>query len=358
MVLPDSHEASLVADAIRTVEKAGQRLMLSARQEHADAHEEFVRAQRQVQLVMRDLAGAEGPTRWIITDLVTMGCPLTYADAFMASSPEDLHDRFEERSLAQIPPVPQQVRRAAGHPYRFWVPAGTSGRGTTRWHHAAPFVCVEWTNLWFEHDIVGGPIGPHFGAGVTDTSLGGFRWLAAFAFAYPHSSYWVASHNSRVRKGSLKSLSTLRDKVRRPPTLLLTARTTPNDEQLVHLATLLRSGDPGRPMVDVRLYVGATDLQRTGSYLPVGRATLPTPETAHQLRRLLGKDSRVAFLTSPDLLTFAGDETGTHPGSVRLDPTAPTLQSEDDEGDGLTDEPELDPGGEAEPEVDAEGEEE
>ena len=149
----------------------------------------------------------------------------------MATSPEDLVDRFEERSLAAIPPVPQQVRGAERHPYRLWVPAEPSGAsGGTRWHHAAPFACVEWTNLWFEHDIVGGPIGPHFGPGVSDVSLGGLKWMAGFAFAYPHSSYWTTSRRALVREGSMTSLRLLREKVRRRPTLLLTTRAPLTEE--------------------------------------------------------------------------------------------------------------------------------
>jgi hypothetical protein len=334
MVLPDTDDTSLMALALREAEQAGQRLAAAPPAGRAAAHAAYVAAQRQVQLVMRDLTGEDGPTRWIITDLVTLGCPLTYADAFMAVSPDDLADRFEERSLASIPPRSQQVHSAAAHPYRLWVPDGVAGRGTTRWHHAAPFVCVEWTNLWFEHDIVGGPIGPHFGDGVTDTSLGGTKWLAAFAFAYPHSSYWVASRKSLVRNGSLASLRFLRDKVRRPPTLLLTARTTPTDERQRAIVQLLAAGDPGRPVVDVRLYVGATDAQRTGSYLAVGRAPLPTAETAQRMRALLGPQGRVALLTSPDLLTDSADGEGVETVR-RIDPSAPTLRSEEVEEDSL-----------------------
>jgi hypothetical protein len=281
---------------------------------------------------MRDLADQDGPGRWIITDLVTLGCPLTYADALMATGPEDLADRFEERSLAAAPPVPQQVRRAAGHPYRFWVPAHGIGTGTTRWHHAAPFACVEWTNLWFEHDIVGGPVGAHFGPGVTDRSLGGSRWLAMFAFAYPHSSYWVASHNSRVRQGSLASLRFLRETVWRPPTLLLTARTPLTDQQVAEVTGLLGGGDPQRPPVDVRLYVGISDADRTGRFLPVGRVPLPTAFIAQRVREVLGRGSRLALLTSPDLLADTGPDVL---AAVRSDPMDTGSPREEAEGDSL-----------------------
>jgi hypothetical protein len=191
------------------------------------------------------------------------------------------------------------------------VPGAGTGddAGSTRWHHAAPFSCVSWTNLWFEHDIVGGPVGPHFGPGVDDRSLGGSKWLAAFAFAYPHSSYWVASRDSLVRTGSLTSLRFLRETVWRPPTLLLTARATLTDQQVADVVGLLGGGDPQRPDVDVRLYVGYADTVRSGAYLPLGRVPLPTAFIGQRLRDVLGPGSRLALLTSPDVLADDRDPT-------------------------------------------------
>ncbi len=175
--------------------------------------DEWFAAQRSAGLVVADAQNTNGSKRWIVSDLITLGSPLTYADAFMASSEADLADRFTERSLAADPPLPQVVRRAAGHPFRLWIPG--PGGGSTRWHHAAPFATVRWTNAWFEHDIVGGPVGPHFGPGIRDVSLGGTKWMAGMAFAYPHSSYWVASRHSLVRAGSEVSRAILRHAIQR-----------------------------------------------------------------------------------------------------------------------------------------------
>jgi hypothetical protein len=363
MALPDQDDPSLVAQAVREVEEAGEQLKAAPADQREAARRTYLYAQRRAQRVMRDLDGENGSTRWIITDLVTLGSPLTYADALMATSPDDLADRFEERSLAAVPPVAQQVHRAAGHPYRLRVPeqpgAGSgaaatpdsgrapdpaadadpdAGTGSTRWHQAAPFACVSWANLWFEHDIVGGPVGPHFGPGVDDRSLGGSKWLAAFAFAYPHSSYWVASSNSLVRNGSLASLRFLRETVWRPPTLLLTARAPLTDQQLADVVGLLGGGDPQRPEVDVRLYVGYADTVRSGAYLPLGRVRLPTAFIGQRLRDVLGEGSRLALLTSPDVL--ADDRppvphTNAADGAVGTDEVVASVRRERVEGDSL-----------------------
>lgn len=123
------------------------------------------------------------------------------------------------------------------------------------------------------------------------------------AFAYPHSSYWVAGKSSRVREGSELSRGLLRDAIQRRPTLLLTARAPLDDAALVRLTDLLtsRAADPPEP-VDVRLYVGATDADRRGSYLPLETIPLPAHDLVREIKAALGTGSRVALLASPDVL--------------------------------------------------------
>lgn len=362
--LPDA-DGSAAAEAVHAVEVAGEAL----RRAVADggdveaAQRAYWAAQRGAQLVMRDLPRTAETRRWIITDLVTLGSPLTYADAFLATGPEDLAERFEERSLAANPPAVQRVRRAAGHPYRLWVPGYRGKRPSTRWHHAAPFACVTWTNLWFEHDLVGGAVGPHFGPGVRDVSLGGTTWLAGMAFAYPHSSYWMTSTRSLVRAGSDLSRRILREIIRRRPTLLLTARDELDDAALRGLTDLLLRGreegaggagtapavpeEPAPHDVAVRLYVGATDPERRGAYLPVGTAPLPPVEERRALRELLGPRSRVALLVSVDILApDAGPPARPTAAGRALDELA---EADEGAGDGATTEAEPPDDEESEP---------
>jgi hypothetical protein len=83
----------------------------------------------------------------------------------------------------------------------------------------------------------------------------------------------------------------------------------------------------------VRLYVGATDPERQGAFLPVGFAPLPTIDTAHLIKDLLGPASRIALLSSPDLLAQPAAEQA--PGDFRPDPTSPSLHGEQPEADSL-----------------------
>jgi hypothetical protein len=52
-------------------------------------------------------------------------------------------------------------------------------------HHAAPFACTRWTNLYFPNDPVGGSLRELFG-----------RWIAELPVrsrhVFPHTRYWNA----------------------------------------------------------------------------------------------------------------------------------------------------------------------
>ncbi|MDQ3735297.1 MAG: hypothetical protein M3400_15105 [Actinomycetota bacterium] len=135
---------------------------------------------------------------WLVTDLVTLGSPLTHADALVADSSSALQQLQSDRVLPTCPPV-----TSAEHPghRRFsfesaYLHRETGKRRTmTAPHHAAPFALTRWTNLYFKAkvitgDPVGGPISPLFGAWVTDVPLAPpSRGLVRFA----HTKYFSAA---------------------------------------------------------------------------------------------------------------------------------------------------------------------
>jgi hypothetical protein len=132
---------------------------------------------------------------WRITDLVTVGSPLTYADYLLAGSRAELDVLKVDRILPACPPQPE-VEPSTGHRrVTYDCPFATPFRaapGTFRtYHHAAPFAVTRWTNLYFKSgagglsgDIVGGPVAPMFGPWIRDVELvPPRRWVA-------HTLYW------------------------------------------------------------------------------------------------------------------------------------------------------------------------
>jgi hypothetical protein len=131
---------------------------------------------------------------WRVTDLVTLGSPLAHAAVLLADDVRDLTQRFRDRELPTNPP---QLDADATLAFPVEPPL-TNSRGQEvrprAPHHAAPFCCTRWTNLFFPAafgllgDIVGGALAPVFGAGVRDIPIrrGGI-WRRTLL---SHTRYW------------------------------------------------------------------------------------------------------------------------------------------------------------------------
>ncbi len=178
---------------------------------------EYYRAQRSLRLA---LAGRPPPatavppnpalpdSRWLISDFVTLGSPLTHAEFLIASSRDDLARRKFERELPQSPPMredldpkvvalakatkklpvgdPSEVSRLISFPL-------PSTPHIWELHHAAPFAVVRWTNIYdpasfvYRGDIIGGPLAEVFGPAVVDVNL---RTLRGPSRSFTHTNYW------------------------------------------------------------------------------------------------------------------------------------------------------------------------
>ncbi len=167
---------------------------------------------------------------WLVTDLVTVGSPLTYADVLMARSKEAFGKAIANRTLPTCPPVPEIESEHRRLSYECPYPDPLSGktRTFTVFHHAAPFAVTRWTNLYFtvsrlgtKGDLVGGPLQPLFGSWVTDVPLD--SPTAGIA----HTWYWRRAKDPNRHLDQLRSAldlelrSTLRSLSNEMPTFVL-----------------------------------------------------------------------------------------------------------------------------------------
>jgi hypothetical protein len=129
-------------------------------------------------------------TGWRVTDFVTLGSPLTYADVLLCKGGEDLQVRIGDRELPVCPP-----RRDKGPNARGMRAGYYEGEKGLHIQHAAVFAFTRWTNLFFPvrrvifGDIVGGPIAPLLGRGVKDVRVH-CRHLRERGLL-SHTSYWT-----------------------------------------------------------------------------------------------------------------------------------------------------------------------
>jgi len=130
---------------------------------------------------------------WKITDLVTVGSPLAHAEVLLAAGRRDLQQRIRDR---EFPTDPPQLDWDGTLTFPVTAPI-ENGRG--QWvtplapHHAAPFCCTRWTNLYFPAylglfgDVIGGSL-TRFGPGVTDVPLQEGPWWRFTLWS--HVRYW------------------------------------------------------------------------------------------------------------------------------------------------------------------------
>jgi hypothetical protein len=161
---------------------------------------------RLLRLRKKPASADEPDTRWLITDLVTLGSPLTHAEFLLAKSKDDLDARTAGREFSTSPPVPERLdpnvlvraRKAAlplddKDPSLFCFP---SGDGYWQLHHAAQYAVVRWTNihdpaqLIFCGDIISGAVAPVFGPGIDDINLATLRGQS---WRFTHTRYWAGA---------------------------------------------------------------------------------------------------------------------------------------------------------------------
>ena len=123
----------------------------------------------------------ENGGNWLVSDLVTLGSQLTYADLLLAADEEDLRLKQVQRELPTSPP--QLDKGAVSYVFN----------GKRNLHYAAVFAATRWSNVYFPPriaiigDIISGPLQPSFGFGIKDikTKTSIVLGLAS------HTRYWT-----------------------------------------------------------------------------------------------------------------------------------------------------------------------
>ena len=142
--------------------------------------------------VWREQRGLGNP--WLITDLVTLGCPLAHAALLLAETDAELRDRQEERELPTCPPILDDDSAS----YDFTYETRTGAKRTQRvLHHGAVFGETRWTNIYFAAwmgffgDLVGGPLRGVFGFGIKDVAVSSAEWKGLLQHTpISHTHYW------------------------------------------------------------------------------------------------------------------------------------------------------------------------
>jgi WD40 repeat protein len=197
--------AAATADAL---DEAGDQLGGIAR-----LHDQHLAAQERLAAV---LASGPADQRFIVTDLVTLGSPLTHGEYLIGA--DHRVQTAREDVVAGSRPIDALEQRLAVE-----SPAGAQGSASraAAGDDGSTFPGVRWTNLYFrgpnllKGDIVGGPVWPVFGAEVIDVPLDQRPNKSAFA----HNEYWKCSLEDAalIEQGAPEHIRALRAALRLVP---------------------------------------------------------------------------------------------------------------------------------------------
>lgn len=138
---------------------------------------------------------------WRVTDFITLGSPLAHGMMLLARSNAEFAARKRQRELPTCPPVTDSKRYA----YPLEKSIETAGKrkfNPLLLHHAACFAVTRWTNIYFPAygglcgDLVGGPLAPVFGPGISDVPVKSARWSRFTPAA--HTTYWDKQSDAPV----------------------------------------------------------------------------------------------------------------------------------------------------------------
>ena len=146
-----------------------------------------------------------GRARWLVTDLITVGSPLTYAALLLADGLVGLVEKTTLREILTCPPD----RSKDVNKGRFTVLLAEEATRFINYPilgHQAPFAITRWTNMFFSNDPIGGSLRGVFLRGIKEHELKPVRWPPMSA----HVSYWK-TRNHRAVTASADSIKWIRE---------------------------------------------------------------------------------------------------------------------------------------------------
>lgn len=147
---------------------------------------------------------------WLVSDFVTVGSPLCYAD-FLFGGRDRLEQGQAMGGVPTAPPEPLLDRsfRAAVREPSYGISRPQDGQRV--FHHAAQFAVTRWTNIYYPGDPFGGPLREQYGIGIVDQELTGGSGEDRYWWRFNPSShvrYWRTDSGPPLEQ-AWKTLATI-----------------------------------------------------------------------------------------------------------------------------------------------------
>ncbi|MEM1376292.1 MAG: hypothetical protein AAGG69_02780 [Pseudomonadota bacterium] len=155
---------------------------------------------------------------WLITDLVTLGSPLTHAEFLLANDEPELDEWKWEGLVPTCPPTPDPTEQSI-----MYQPQGSK---TSFARHTSLFSAVRWTNICDTHslilrgDIISGLLDKTMGEGIADYDVA-IHLKGLRNRIFTHTSYWDATASSTLKNNDRATPAHAHSNVKDPHIKLL-----------------------------------------------------------------------------------------------------------------------------------------
>ncbi|MFT3738276.1 MAG: DUF1097 domain-containing protein [Breznakibacter sp.] len=162
--------------------------------------DELCEAQRKCHLYYKAIGN-----KWLVSDLLTIGSPLAHAGHLFVYK-KDLFEKLKEQR--EYPTCPPRFQRPdvtnIVRSDKFFIPGIDHPLILKRFNHSSPFAVVNWTNIYYKGDYIGGPLKEVFGQGIRDIETERRKGIPAIPQG--HTSYWDLADKHHVLKEIWKVL--------------------------------------------------------------------------------------------------------------------------------------------------------
>jgi len=149
--------------------------------------------------------------KWLVTDLVTIGSPLTHAGHLFVYEKGLFEKLKEQREYPTCPPHFQKLEKT--NIVKSEIPI--EGTGDTfkvkHYNHSSPFAVTKWTNIYYTPDYIGGPLQGVFGKGIKDIPIKKRNLIPIYPGG--HTEYWTMKNKAHILNEIWKILETPEVKV-------------------------------------------------------------------------------------------------------------------------------------------------
>lgn len=155
---------------------------------------------------------------WLISDFISIGSPLCHGDYILTKNYEEFDKKTNYREYPLCPPkievrkkgneiVKDYENAISFHANLFVTIDNVREKKTMRFiNHNSQFSFIQWTNIYFQNDFVGGELNDYFGKGIQNIHLNpNGNWFKRNLPFFSHTNYW-SKHQQHSIEEILKNI--------------------------------------------------------------------------------------------------------------------------------------------------------